>query len=323
MRGAGPRGDASSGAEEPIARVRGLHVSYGPRHVLNGIDLDIQPGRVMVLLGPNGAGKTTLVRSICGRLSPDIGSVSVGGHPAQSEAARRLIGLAPQEIALYPTLTVKENLEVFARLSGVPRAALADHVARILARTGIAARAAARIDQLSGGFRRRANLAAALVGTPRLLILDEPSVGVDRDAWRPIAELIRRLAREGLAILMITHDFAQAEEVADEVVFLVKGHVALRGGVRDLIARHFDGGRIVEVALLSPPDAAEAARLSALGLQPTREPRTYRGLIPGSAEALSDLILALKREEIAPGALSVSAPGLGALYPLVTGEGQA
>ncbi|MFG1359430.1 ABC transporter ATP-binding protein [Xanthobacter pseudotagetidis] len=307
-------------AEAPPLLMEGLSAGFGARMVLTGVSLAVAAGAVTVLLGPNGAGKTTLLRAVCGRLEARHGTVRICGVDAEEAAARRLIGLAPQEIALYRPLTIRENLETFARLAGVPWRGLSARVGEVMARAGIAERAGERIDRLSGGWQRRANVAAALVGAPRLLVLDEPTVGIDAQAREDLAALVQRLAADGLAILLVTHDFAFAERVADRAAILKAGRLILEGGLADLLAARFKGRRMAEVTFGTVPDGARKAALATLGLAPADEPDLYCGLVADDPHAAAALIAALDAMGAAPRALALKAAGLEALYALAMRE---
>lgn len=302
----------------PPLLVEGLEAGFGARTVLHGVDLRVAEGGITAVLGPNGAGKSTLVRAVCGRLQPRTGAVRICGLRAQESAARRLIGLAPQETALYTPLTIQENLEIFARLAGLPTGQARERARAIMDRAGISARAGERIDRLSGGWRRRANVAAALVGAPRLLVLDEPTVGVDAAAREDLIQLLLRLAADGLAILLVTHDFAFAERVAERVAFLVEGRIACEGALDALLASHFAGRRAVEIRFDAPPAADLSARIAALGLKPVAAPTDFIGLVADEASAVADLLAALKALGAMPRTLALKAAGLDTLYDMVT-----
>lgn len=312
--------DAESPDTPPPLAVTGLVAGYGERTVLSGVDLVVPAGIVTALVGPNGAGKSTLVRAICGRLPPRAGAVEVCGMAAAEGAARARIGLAPQDIALYRSLTIAENLAVFARLSGVPRAEVPRRVTAVMGRTGIAGRGDERIDRLSGGWQRRANVAAALVGDPRLLVLDEPTVGVDAPARAELAALVRALAADGLGILIITHDFAFAEEASDRIAILARGRVALEGPLCMLIAERFPHQRRVEVTFANVPDADRRRTLAELGLEEAGVPACYTAFVDDTPEAASALFARLAASGLSPRTVSLQTAGLDALYTSVTEE---
>lgn len=310
-------------SEAAALKVAGLVAGYGTRTVLHGIDLVVSAGGVTAVVGPNGAGKSTLVRALCGRITPSAGAVTVGGIPAGHAAARQRIGLAPQEMALYRSLTIAENLSVFARLGGVPRAGVGARVDTILAQTGTAARRDARIEHLSGGWQRRANIAAALVADPRLLVLDEPTVGVDAPARSDLAALIRALAADGKAVLVVTHDFAFAEAAADRVAILVDGRLALEGPLAALLEARFARRRAIDFVFARAPDAALSTRLAALGLAIRPPGDTCRGFIAPGARPVAALLEALEQAGAAPQTVALRAAGLAELYADVVGEASA
>lgn len=304
----------------PPLAILGLTAGYGARTVLAGVDLVLRAGTVTALVGPNGAGKSTLVRAICGRIPPRTGVIRICGIPAAESEARARIGLAPQDIALYRALTIAENLAVFARLAGVRRGDVAACVARVMARTGIEERANERIDRLSGGWQRRANVAGALVGNPRLLVLDEPTVGVDAPARADLAALVQRLAADGLGILVITHDFAFAEEVAERVAILSEGRIALEGRLAALIAARFPNQRRAAVTFATPPSPNGRQVLALRGLTGDEGGTSFSGVVSDTPEGAGGLIAALKVAGLVPRTIAFEAAGLDALYADVTGS---
>ena len=253
---------------DPILEIEKLAFSYRDKSVLSDIQLGLQPGRILALLGPNGAGKSTLIRCICGRLQPDAGWVRVVGEdPLRSRAAREAIGLVPQQIALYPHLTVTENLATFARLAGVKRKAVAATVAETVEFCALAEVADRPVGRLSGGWQRRVNIGCAMSHSPRLLILDEPTVGIDPPAREEVERLLQRLAATGLAVLMTGHELAQIEILADSVALLSEGRVAATGPPRGLIREFFGEDYECRISLDWPPEVGLTETLRALGLR--------------------------------------------------------
>jgi ABC-2 type transport system ATP-binding protein len=241
--------------------------------VLKGVSLEVRAGEIYALLGPNGAGKTTLVRAICGRIKPDDGAVRlVGRDPYLEGEARAALGLAPQALALYAQLTVAENLQTFASLAGLKGRAVASAVDQAMAVTGIAERAKSLVRTLSGGYQRRVNIAAAILAGPKLLVLDEPTVGVDMQAREAIAEALRRLKAQGVGVLLVTHDLEQAQRLADRVGFLRAGEKVLEGAPEALIAEAFGERMEVEVDVVEP---APEDVLAAEGLVRAEEPGAW------------------------------------------------
>jgi len=258
----------------PILEVRDVRHAFGARQALRGVSLEVRPHEIYALLGPNGAGKTTLARAICGRLRPDGGTVRIAGRdPFRDGEARGMLGLAPQALALYPQLTVAENLQTFAALAGLKGRAIAPAVAHAMDVTRTAERGRSLVRTLSGGFQRRVNIAAAILASPKLLVLDEPTVGVDLAARDAITEALRRLRGEGVGVLLVTHDLDQAQCLADRVGFLKDGEKVLEGDPDALIAASF--GSQVEVEVDVEPSDAEVAGLDAEGLQHGETPGTW------------------------------------------------
>nr|WP_187277325.1 ABC transporter ATP-binding protein [Methylobacterium sp. WL103] len=248
---------------EPLVRVAGAALAYRDRRVLDAVDLVLDAGEILALLGPNGAGKTSLMRLIAGRLAPQAGTVRVGGHdPFRVRSARRGIGWVPQEIALYPRLTVAENLGVFAQLAGLGRRERTGAVAEAMALTDVAEAAGRPVGLLSGGYQRRVNIAASLMCKPGLVLLDEPTQGVDLTARAAIHAVLGRLRQEGTAILIATHDFAEAERLADRAAFMAAGRIVREGTLADMLAELRQGVPEREVALTLPagPAAIHASR---------------------------------------------------------------
>jgi ABC-2 type transport system ATP-binding protein len=274
------------GSADRILEVSRARRAFDDRQVLNGVDLVLAPHQIYCLLGPNGAGKTSLVRAISGRLRLDSGYVRVcGDDPAIDTSARREVGLVPQEIALYLDLTARENLEIFARLMGVSRAGANAAATELLDRIGLADRADDRVGSLSGGMKRRLNVAAGVIHRPRLLLLDEPTVGVDPAARERIHELLMDLRSEGLAILLTTHDLDQAAGLADRVGVLIDGRLRAEGAVADLIHEFFGDGKELMVCLRRPPNDAHRAHLRREGLEPASDDRIWTSrLSPGHGD---------------------------------------
>lgn len=299
-------------SEEAALVVAHLHAGYGPHKVLQDIALTVPAGGITALMGPLGAGKSTLLHAICGRLPAKAGEIRVCGIPAGEDEARRRIGLVPQGIALYPSLTITENLAVFGELSGLRLPQLRERVAHVLALTGTVARQDQRIERLSPGWQRRANVAAALVSSPRLLLLDEPTSGMDDAAREDLATLLRDLAGEGLGVLLVTQDFGFAERIAGRVAILKSGRVVLEGVLADLIEQRFAHSREVEVTFASPPTPLRLGLLASLGL--SAEGASARGMISDAPRAVGELLTRLEGIGLPPRAFTVKSPGLAALY---------
>ncbi len=225
-------------AENPVLACRGLTKRFGERLAVDGVGFEVGRGECYGLLGPNGAGKTTTISLVCGLLDGDSGEVLVEGRPVtvRSLEIKGRIGYVPQDIALYPDLNARENLRFFGRLYGLRGAALDDRVDEALTVVGLADRADERIERYSGGMKRRANIAAGLLHQPALLVLDEPTVGVDPQSRHAILETVRALADRGMAVLYTTHYMEEAERLCDRVGIIDEGHLVAEGTRRELVA---------------------------------------------------------------------------------------
>jgi ABC-2 type transport system ATP-binding protein len=304
----------------PGLHVTGARRAFGARLALDGLDLAVPPGRIYALLGPNGAGKTSLIRAVCGRVALDAGSVRLDGEdPRRSKAARRRLGLVPQAIALYPDLTARENLEVLGALAGMPRPGAARAAREALEWIGLLDRADSLVRELSGGMQRRVNLAAAVLHGPELLLLDEPTAGVDPVARERIHELLRELRRRGLAILLATHDLDQAAELADRIGILVDGRIRAEGALAELVASLHEERELV-VALAQAPDDEARQRLAGEGLTASSDGKTWVGPLRGGYAGLAEVGSRLAAAWVAVAELRVREPGLRGVFFRVAGR---
>ena len=216
-----------------------LRKAYGATVAVDGLSLRVEPGEILGLLGPNGAGKSTTVHLALGLLAPDAGSVAVDGlGPPTDPAVRRHLGLAPQSLALYAELTGEENLRFFGKVYGLGGAALQGRVDWALDFAGLTERRADRVGTYSGGMQRRLNLAAALLHQPKLVLLDEPTAGVDPQSRHAILERILELKRAGLTVVYTTHYMEEAERLCDRVAIVDHGKVLALDTVPNLKRTH-------------------------------------------------------------------------------------
>jgi lipooligosaccharide transport system ATP-binding protein len=290
--------------------LQGVVKTFGPIRAVDGLDLEVPAGICLGLLGPNGAGKSTTMRLLTGQAIADSGSLRVLGYelPGESKEARARMGVVPQLDNLDIDVTVEENLKVFARLYRVDD--IAEAVDRALALARLADRRHDAVDELSGGMRRRLLVARGLVHRPRLVLLDEPTVGLDPQIRAEIWTLIEALRAEGTTILMSTHYIEEAERLADEVALMSSGRVIARGRPNDLIAEHA-GRRTAEY--YAPPDrraevraAAEKAGLPVRSAGPAVVivgcESAPDGLVPDEAitrpSSLEDVFVVLTGEEL-------------------------
>lgn len=219
-----------------MLQIEKLCKSYGKRSVLQDLTLRIAPGEIYGLLGPNGAGKTTTINIICNLLKADSGAITINNQPV-SEATKQLIGIAPQENLLYKTLTCEENLNFFAQIYGLRSENRRHQVQASLAAVNLADRAKSPVETLSGGMQRRVNIAIALVHQPKLVILDEPTTGLDIEARYEIWELIQRLKSQGITVLLTTHLLDEAERLCQRIGILKHGRILAEGSLAELRQR--------------------------------------------------------------------------------------
>lgn len=315
------RRPTNGGAGLPLLQIRQAVKLLGSWRALDEVDLDLHAGEVLVLLGPNGAGKSTLLASACGRIALDSGSVSLcGRNPRNDAGVRSKLGLVPQHLAVYPYLTVRENLEVFGRMMGVGAAALDDRVDEALAWADLADRADDYTETLSGGMCRRLNIVASLLHHPAVILLDEPTVGVDMNARERIHELLLRLREAGIAVLLTTHDLDQAEAIADRVAFMLDGRIRLLGCPRELVRGEFNDRKELKIVLREPPNASGTSLLEALDLRPARGAVTWTGPVDGDLTHIGELTAQLDRAGLATSEVRLREPCLEGVLLRLTGE---
>jgi ABC-2 type transport system ATP-binding protein len=257
-------------ASGAVLELAGLGKDYGDRRAVGAVDLQIRRGEIFGLLGPNGAGKTTTISMACGVVAPTRGTARVAGHDIRSDgfAARRAIGLVPQDLALYDELSPRQNLAFFAQLYGLRGGELARRIDWALEVAGLRDRAGDPVKTFSGGMKRRLNLAAGMIHEPTLLVLDEPTVGVDPQSRRHIFESIRALQRRGMTILYTSHYMEEVEELCERVAIMDGGAVVASGTLAELAAQH--GGSGLDVEIDGDAAAIDAACAAAAPLGGTR-----------------------------------------------------
>ncbi len=243
----------------PALALRGLGKDYGARRAVGAVDLDVHRGECLGLLGPNGAGKTTTISMACGVVTPTRGTIAIAGIELAHDphAAKRKLGYVPQQLALYEELSGMQNLRYFGALYGLAGTRLAAQIDWALGVVGLRDRAADRVKHYSGGMQRRLNLAAALVHRPELLVLDEPTVGVDPQSRNHIFETVRALKAEGMTIVYTSHYMEEVEALCDRVAIIDAGAIVAVGTIAELVASH--SARGVEIELVGDLEAAIAA----------------------------------------------------------------
>jgi ABC-2 type transport system ATP-binding protein len=247
----------------PTIEAHGLKKRYGKTQALNGLELIAEPGQVVAVLGPNGAGKTTFVRAVATLLALDEGVLRVAGHDVRQDpgAVRRVIGLAGQFAAVEPAMTGRENLEMVARLFGLDRRAARRSADGVLEQLGLREAGDRLARTYSGGMRRRLDLGASLVGSPRLLLLDEPTTGLDPRSRIELWEAIRRLVAAGTDVLLTTQYLDEADHLAHQVVIVDHGRAVATGTPAELKARI--GGNVIELHVRDGQDLGAVAGLLA------------------------------------------------------------
>lgn len=287
----------SANESSPPLSIHELVKHFAAVKAVDGITLDLPKGECLGLLGPNGAGKSTLIRSIVGRVIPDAGTISIFGAPADSTAARNALGWVPQEVALYPRLTCRENLQAFGRYHGLSGAPLEEAIERCLGWATLSDRSGELVKNLSGGMKRRLNMAAGLVHRPKLMLMDEPTVGVDPQSRNHIFEMIEQLHREGMSIIYTTHYMEEAERLCDRIAIVDHGKVIAQGTHAELVESAF-GTRSQVLARFAGSEERVAAWVAARGGQTmdglvqftVERPTEIAALLEGSAKAGLELI---------------------------------
>lgn len=283
---------------------------------------DIAPGERYGLLGPNGAGKTTTVSIICGLLEADSGEVLVAGRrmDGRSTAPKADIGYVPQEVALYPDLTARENLRFFGRLYGLTGDDLKGRVDHALETVALTDRADERVDKYSGGMKRRLNIGAGLLHSPKLLVLDEPTVGVDPQSRNAILENVEELARAGMAVLYTTHYMEEAERLCDRVAIMDAGQIIAEGTRRELVDKLGELDR-VEIGGTGP--LSKLVR-KAKSIDDVEDASVSDGvvhlLVRGGRHVLPRLIEAADATGVSVSSVDVIEPDLEAVFLHLTGK---
>ena len=228
--------------------VRQAKLAYGATQALDGVSLDLWAGQILGLLGPNGAGKTSLLQSLAGRKKLNSGEILChldGDY-------RDLVGVVPQEIALYQDLTVRQNLDVFARFHGIAAAEVAQVAAQSMQWAGLEEKANSVVQTLSGGMQRRLNIACGVLHHPRILLLDEPTVGVDPQSRERIYEMLQSLLDQGTAVLLATHHLEEAQDRCQRIAIIDQGRIVETGTLSELLHRTIGNAQVVQVQFSSP-----------------------------------------------------------------------
>ncbi len=305
-----------------MIQVENLEKSYGEARAVNGVSFEVASGEIFGLLGPNGAGKTTTIQCLCGLVSPTAGRVRIGGADLQRDrvAARRQLGLAPQELALYESLSARENLEYWAGVYGLRGEQLRQRVDESLELTGLADRGREPVRRLSGGMKRRLNFACAIVHRPRVLLLDEPTAGVDPQSRARLLDLVKEQARLGAAVVYTTHYMEEAQQLCDRLAVIDHGRIIALGTLEEL--RALIGGRdLLRLAgrMDGPGAAGAAARMEGVEvLHAGGDWLTLR--VADGAARLEAILDTLRRSGMEVRSVSLEQPSLESLFLQLTGK---
>jgi ABC-2 type transport system ATP-binding protein len=312
-----------SSERAPIVEVDALVKRFGDMTAVDGVSFTIAEGSIFGLLGPNGAGKTTTISMISCLLAPDEGDVRVDGHSvrSQSAAVRRVLGVVPQEIALYPTLTASENLQFWGRMYGLGGRALTDAVDYGLKMAGLEEQAKKRIETFSGGMKRRINIAAGILHRPRVLLMDEPTVGIDPQSRNHILDTVRELNREGMTVLYTSHYMEEVEALCDRIAIVDHGRVIANGSLEELRALVGDEDRVhIELADEHCGDALAAVRSVAGVSRAELVDSTLEVLAPEAGPVLGAAIAAIGEAGAAVRSVEVVEPNLESVFLHLTGR---
>ena len=302
----------------PALHVRAVEKSFGSRKALAGMDLSVAPGELLGVVGPNGAGKSTLVRAIAGRIRPEAGTIEVYGQPAGSSAASKLVGFVPQELALYPLLTARENLAAFARYQRIGGRELQRVVDEALRWTALHDRAGDRTAHLSGGMKRRLNIAAGVLHDPKLLLLDEPTVGVDPQSRERIYTMIGELRDRGMALVYTSHYMEEVERLCDRIVIVDRGRVIAGGKRDDLVREHVGHAQELTITTDRYMEPALREKLSRFGASMNGTVAKIR--ITSAADQIADVLSVYRDESARVSDLALTSPGLEAVFLALTGR---
>ncbi len=308
--------------DRPVLEATGLRKAFKDLVAVREVSFSIAPGETYGLLGPNGAGKTTSISMICGILEGDDGTVLVDGGVVDTSAtaAKGSIGLVPQDLAIYPDLTARENLTFFGKLYGMSGSPLRERIDEVLTIIGLADRADDKAGEFSGGMKRRLNIGIGLLHRPKLLVLDEPTVGVDPQSRNAILESVERLSDEGMAVLYTTHYMEEAERLCDRVGIIDEGEIKAEGTRSELVSLI---GQRDRVTLTATGDLG-AAESALQGLPAVDEASVADGaivlVVDGARSLLPDMLRTAAEAGAEVTGVDVAEPNLEAVFLHLTGK---
>jgi len=309
-------------SENTAILVKDLHKDFGEVYAVQGIDFEVQRGEIFSLLGPNGAGKSTTISMISGLLKPNQGEISVMGHNVGKNEmdAKAAIGVVPQEIALYEDLSARENLAFWGKMYGIRGEPLKQRVDEILEIVGLTDRQKGRVGKFSGGMKRRLNIGIALLHKPEVVIMDEPTVGIDPQSRRNILDSVMELNRQGMTVLYTTHYMEEAQELSDQIAIMDHGKIIASGSHSELVKIV---GKLDRIELTINTESArviEAWRTIAGVQQVTTENSHLTLLVDDSNLVLPDIFERAAKAESRITSVEIHEPNLEAVFLHLTGR---
>lgn len=307
-----------------ILEAKQLVKNYGDTAAVKGISFHIDAGEIFSLLGPNGAGKSTTIAMLSTLYAPTSGEAAIGGHSITSNpmAVRQLIGVVPQDLALYEDLTARENLNFWGQMYGMGGGALKNRVDEVLAQIGLMDKANKPVKTFSGGMKRRVNIGVGLLHKPRLLFMDEPTVGIDPQSRRAILEMVKDLNRQGMSMLYTTHYMEEAQELSDRVGIIDHGQMIALGTQKELTQKV---GQTDTLRLHLPEDAdgeklAEALRMVAGVQSASAADHAVTLITPSAADVLASVVSKANEHGVKIRSVDIEEPNLEAVFLHLTGR---
>jgi len=301
-----------------VLTVKDARKAFAEIKALQGASLELRQGELLALLGPNGAGKTTLIRAITGRVRLDSGEIRLFDRVLDGARTPPELGIVPQEVAVYPLLTARENLDAFGRLQGLSGGLLKDQVGWALDRTGLTDRADESVQRFSGGMKRRLNIACGVIHKPKVVLLDEPTVGVDPQSRDRIYDMLADLANQGVSLLVTTHHLEEAEARCSRTVIIDHGRVIASGSLSELVEQTVGRHRLVTLRLDGPFSPA-SGDVSDFAIDPA-DPRVLRARMRDVALELPPLLAHVNRAGRIVDDVDVRGPSLQSVFIHLTGR---
>jgi ABC-2 type transport system ATP-binding protein len=301
---------------------RDLKKSFGENHAVQGVSFDVEQGEIFSLLGPNGAGKTTTISMLSCLLRPDAGDARVMGHSIRTEAmgVKSVLGVVPQEIALYEDLTARENLTFWGKMYGLRGSALKSRVNEVLDVIGLSDRASERVGKYSGGMKRRVNIGVALLHKPKVIYMDEPTVGIDPQSRRNILDSVVALKDQGMTVLYTTHYMEEAQELSDHVAIMDHGRMIACGTNDELVKLVGEQTRIDLTVSVEPGKISDAWQSIEGVKHVTVEEERISALVDDSNKVLPRLFEAAAHHSARITSVDIREPNLEAVFLHLTGR---